>query len=90
MNTAMISISEQEFRTSPVFNVGVAPVTERAWFRCGEHLGIVLIDNVDHDWSFVALAKVGGQFRGVDIGASLPTQEVATRALAEALRAVAR
>ena len=90
MSATVISISEQEFRTYPIFYVGIAPVTEKAWFRCGEHLGIVLVDNVDHDWSFVALAKVGGQFRGVDIGASLTTQEAATRALAEALRAVAR
>jgi hypothetical protein len=86
----VISISEREFRAYPVFNVGVAPVTEKAWIRCGEHLGIVLVDNIDHDWSFVALAKVGSQFRGVDVGASLPTQEAATQALTRALQAVAR
>jgi hypothetical protein len=37
MSATMISISEQEFRTRSVFSIGVAPVTEKAWFRCGEH-----------------------------------------------------
>ena len=80
----------KNFEPAPSFSIGVAPVTEKAWFRCGEHLGIVLVDNIDHDWSFVALANIGGQFRGVDIGASLPTQEAATGALAKSLQAAAR
>jgi hypothetical protein len=59
--------------------------TERRWFRQGERLGIVLIDNVDHDWSFVALSVQKDFHRAYDVGTSYPTEQAAMQALEKAL-----
>jgi hypothetical protein len=47
----------------------------------------VLIDNVDRDWSFVALSRTlpETQYRAFDVGTSYASQEEATEALAKAL-----
>jgi hypothetical protein len=63
--------------------------TEKFWYvHTNGHLGIVLLDNVDKDWSFVALAfdKRRGinSFRCFDVGASFDTPERAEDALARA------
>lgn len=86
---SLVSISEHEFRAYAVFKAQGSPTTEKAWFRYGEYSEIVLIDNVDNDWSFVALADSRGQFRCVDVGTSFLTQAAATEALGLALQAVA-
>ena len=61
--------------------------TEKVWYEHDDHLGIVLLDNVDHDWSFVALAfdkRQGMGFRCFDVGTSFKTPELAEAALATA------
>jgi hypothetical protein len=56
--------------------------TERAWFKHAAMLGTVLLDNIDHDWSFVALGKdQRGQYRGFDLGTSYPRAEATQLAL---------
>jgi hypothetical protein len=80
----VIRITEQEFASHNIYHgpFGQVFTTERAWFKCGVRLGIVLLDNVDKDWSFVALEKdQGGVFRAFDVGTSFPTEETATEAL---------
>ena len=52
-------------------------------------LGVVLIDNIDSDGSFVALGNIEGVFRGIDVKASFQTQEAATKALELALQKIA-
>jgi hypothetical protein len=65
--------------------------TEKFWYAHDSgRLGIVLLDNVDHDWSFVALAHDprkphGMAFRCYDVAASFATPDEAQAALATAL-----
>lgn len=62
------------------------PVTdERAWFSYGPRLGIVLFDNVDHDWSWVVLARDPDRFAAVDVGTSLASFDDARRQLTDAM-----
>ena len=61
--------------------------TEKAWYRHDNLLGVVLLDNIDNDWSFVALSKQEGSYKAYEVETSFPTQEEATAALE---RAVAR
>jgi hypothetical protein len=63
--------------------------TEKIWYvyPSAGHLGIVLLDNVDHDWSFVALAldpRMGMGFRCFDVGTNFATPADAQAALATA------
>jgi hypothetical protein len=84
----MQEISEDDFeRFDIASNPPLGLTTERAWFQCGPLLGIVLIDNVDRDWSFVALSRTlpETQYRAFDVGTSYASQEEATEALAKAL-----
>jgi len=55
--------------------------TEKAWYRHENLLGVVLLDNIDNDWSFVALSKQEGSYKAFDVETSFPTQEEATAAL---------
>ena len=63
--------------------------TEKVWYKHDGRLGIVLFDNVDHDWSFVALAYDPlphvKSFRCYDVGASFKTFDLAADALANAI-----
>jgi len=63
--------------------------TEKHWFvHDSGRLGIVLLDNVDKDWSFVALAfdpRKGMGFRCYDVAASFNAPDEARDALAIAL-----
>ncbi|PWT76439.1 MAG: hypothetical protein C5B60_04120 [Chloroflexi bacterium] len=65
--------------------------TEKAWYRydhpvSGILLGIVLFDNVDNDWSYVAQSrKPGDTYKAFEVETSFPTQEDATAALQETL-----
>ena len=63
--------------------------TEKLWYAHDSgRLGVVLLDNVDHDWSFVALAfdpRKGMGFRCYDVAASFATPDEAQAALAIAL-----
>ena len=63
--------------------------TEKVWFKHNDLLGIVLLDNIDKDWSFVALAPdarkpLGLAFRCFDVGVSFKTPQLAEAALASA------
>ena len=65
--------------------------TEKLWYvHDSGRLGIVLFDNIDKDWSFVALAHDprkphGMSFRCYDVGASFKTPDEAQAALAAAI-----
>ena len=49
-------------------------------------LGVVLLDNIDSDWSFVALGPdEKGHYGVFDLGVSLPTAQAAREALAAVL-----
>jgi hypothetical protein len=84
----MIRITKQEFASHTVYAgpFGETFTTECAWFKHEEQLGIVLLDNTDKDWSFVALAKDQiGVFRAFDVGASFPSEADAAEALSQCL-----
>jgi hypothetical protein len=61
-----------------------------AWFAREDDraLGVVILDRIDHDFSWVALEKTDGAWQAADVGASLATQDAATTALHEAMRAI--
>lgn len=72
---------------SPVQLMGYPkPTREVAWFQHENLLGIVLYDNVDSDWSFVALSDPRGSgYTAFELGVSFKTQAEATKALELAL-----
>jgi hypothetical protein len=82
------AITETEFlRLAPQFAVTLPTTTEKGWYRCGDVLGLVLIDNVDHDWSWVVLGRdEGGNYRAVDLGVNCATDGDAYTAMSCALR----
>lgn len=69
------AITEAEFlRLAPQFTVTFPTTTEDGWYRRGDVLGLVLIDNVDHDWSWVVLERdERGDYRAIDLGVSCAT-----------------
>jgi hypothetical protein len=84
----MQAITEAEFRQCHVFRKWPDgyPTSERGWFKQEDLLCIVLLDMVDHDWSFVALARNNiGVYAAYDIGASFNSFEAARIALEQAL-----
>jgi hypothetical protein len=84
---AMIEISQIEFDQHPVLNMRLPTVTEKRWFKHEGLLGIVLLDNVDNDWAWVALAEADdGKWRAFDVGHSLTSADVAAQALDAALQ----
>ena len=50
-------ITQAEYLAHKVSGSNSPFTTERRWFAYENMLGIVLLDNVDCDWSFVALDK---------------------------------
>ncbi len=79
---AIRQISEQEFYEN--INVQKNPMAfvlgeEKKWFIDDDKnlLGIVILDKIDKDWSFVILAKdEDNQFRAVDVAASLNSLKI--------------
>jgi hypothetical protein len=66
--------------------------TEKAWYVHDTLLGIILLDNVDNDWSFVSLAAdprrpQGMLYRAFDVGVNYKTFDKAYTALKRALAA---
>jgi hypothetical protein len=63
---------------------------EIAWFATeGDRvLGVVIRTSIDGDFSWVALEKDEEVWRAADLGASVRTQDEATRALHEAMQAL--
>lgn len=83
----MKKITKDEFKalTPPYPQFGMT--TERGWYQHASLLGIVLLDNIDHDWSFVALGKDSdGTYRAFDSGVNHPSYEAAETALEKVLR----
>jgi hypothetical protein len=60
--------------------------TEVEWYRQGVLLGIVILDDIDNDWSFVALAKPAAEYIAFDLGHSFSCIEAARAALEKALQ----
>jgi len=58
-------------------------VTELEYYRLGPALGIIMIDNVDKDFSLVVLRKdkLRKQWRAVDLSTNNPTIEMAREVL---------
>jgi hypothetical protein len=73
-----------------IHSVSPFTTTEKVWYMHADRLGIVLLDNIDNDWSFVALAhdprcRIGMAYRCYDVGASFKTFDLAEAALADAI-----
>lgn len=84
MSAKTLEISKEQFHS--IANLDPPPsqvfTTERAWFQHGDMLGVVLHDNVDHDWSFVVLARdLSEQHRCFNLGTDYQSQDQATRAM---------
>lgn len=79
----MIKISKEEFHAHHVYSEsGETFETERAWFKHGELLGVVMQGNSKGDWRFVALAENPiGVFRAIDADIGLATEQAATDSL---------
>ena len=62
---------------------------ELMWYATEDDavLGVVVLDLVDKDYSWVVLTQ-GPGFTAIDIGASLPTENDATAALHDAMRSI--
>jgi hypothetical protein len=74
-------------RVTPVsLMIGRPAHTEVEWHRKGILLGTVILDNIDNDWSFVALAKPTNEYTVFDLRTSFPSIEAARAALATALQ----
>ena len=74
-------------RITPVSQmIGRPAHTEIEWYRQGPLLGAIIFDNIDNDWSFVALAKPATEYVAFDLGVSLPCIEGARAALEKALQ----
>ena len=62
---------------------------ELMWYATEDDavLGVVVLDLVDKDYSWVVLTQ-GPGFTAIDIGASLPSEDDATAALHDAMRSI--
>jgi len=90
MNTAMQKLTDAEFAKYPVYTM---PQADGLWanleyYRLGNTLGVVALDNVDHDFAAVVLQEDPERklWRGVNVRCSLPTIEVAREALEDMMR----
>ena len=65
---------------------------ELMWYATDDDavLGVVILDLVDKDYSWVVLTEndQGSGFTAIDIGASLPSEDDATAALHDAMRSI--
>jgi hypothetical protein len=78
----MIEISQTDFHKHSVFRLNLPVLTEKKWFKHNNLLGTVVFDEVDSDWSWVALAKAeNDQYVAFDVGHSLTSAGAATKAL---------
>jgi hypothetical protein len=84
----MKQISAREFNHHPIGR-RITPVsfcTEVEWYRQGILLGIVILDDIDNDWTFVALAKPADKYIVFDLGHSFSCIDAARAALEKALQ----
>lgn len=84
-------ISREEFHTRtkgafanpPLVRAGIA--TERGWFRHGaDFLGLVLLDNIDRDFSWVTFKRRRQVYRAAGLGVSRPSFAEAVAAIEQA------
>jgi hypothetical protein len=66
--------------------IGQPAHTEIAWYRQGPLFGALHLDNIDNDWSFVALARPANEYVAFDLGVSFSSIEAARTALKKALQ----
>jgi hypothetical protein len=90
----MIKVTEAEFnsrqimrRASSVEATDLPNFEERAWYAHGDRLGIVLWDNIESDWAFVALQDRGDGFKACSADVGFATIEAAEEALSKTLGA---
>ena len=77
---AMKEISKAEFNSHKIMRqktlaerlAGRKVSEEKQWFAHGKLLGVVLLDLIDNDWSFVVLSKQGRGYRTHDLGVKPP------------------
>jgi hypothetical protein len=72
--------------TPASFLIGQPAHTEIAWYRQGPLLGALRLDNIDNDWSFVALGKPANEYVAFDLGVSFSSMEAVRTALEKALQ----
>lgn len=82
----MREITKAEYLAHNVKDRSSPLTTEIRWFERSNLLGVLLRDNVDKDWSFVALAQDGDEWKAFDLGVSHPTPDAALTALNIALQ----
>jgi hypothetical protein len=80
----MHPIDQSEFELS-VKKMGCAFSTEIAWYKHGPLFGVVLFDDIDKDWSWVALAPGDYGYVVIELGHSHQTETAATETLASVL-----
>jgi hypothetical protein len=89
MNVSEISLREYDELGGIHHQSGPILTTEKAWFRCSEVLGVVLLDLVDNDWSWVVLAKHpdrGMNYRAIDLKTSCTSFAEAHSQLSRAMK----
>jgi hypothetical protein len=84
LSKKLVEITQAEFKAYQAHGPGSPLVTEKRWFKCGDKLGIIMLDNIDNDWLFVAMSNTSGTWRGFDLGFSYPTADEALTALMKA------
>lgn len=82
---AVGAITRSEFRQECGGYLAENPITEEVgWFaeETNAFLGVVLRDKIDDDWGYVVLARDQYfTFRAIDVESSLPSRDMARRAL---------
>jgi hypothetical protein len=87
----MIELSEEQFDAFPVYRDAMPWLKERRWFRHNDMLGILIFDEADQDWSFVALARdESGIYRGFDLGTSFGSASEAIASLEKAIGLISK
>lgn len=59
-----------------------------AWYATDDNrvVGVVVLDKVDNDFSWVVLTAIEGAYTAADLDHSLPSQQAATDALHKAMQ----
>lgn len=79
----MRRLTAEEWAKFPVYDGGLNFTTELEYYMLGDALGVVLLDNVDHDYSFAVLRydRTKKEWRAVEVEVSMPTIEAARKKL---------
>jgi hypothetical protein len=83
-NSIPVRLSKQEFDDYPSFKGPIPWYEERAWFRHGETLGIVIFDRADQDWAFVVMRQnkdMADLYCAVDLGTGFTSETETTEVL---------